>query len=686
MRFTFIHTSDIHGRLFPYDLAPTATDKRQGLTAAARPFGGMARLGHIVRRERARSERSLYLDSGDVFQGAPIFNYDMGESGFRSLNALGVDAMALGNHEFDAGVKNLVEKIKQFADFPILAANYKFEDPSRIGANELGDLVGQYEVFNVKGIKVAVIGMGDTSSLSSIGEGGNSMGITPLEPNEIVRKYIRLLHDSVDMIVILSHLGLSEDEEMILGHEITLPPKAVEKDSVERLHSNWELRETLADGRRVAWVPGVDDIDVILGGHLHIVLNPSKTLTAPNGRTTIVCHSGAFAKYVGRLDVMLRDDIVAKDGHDLTEKELLDESIEKIRRPGKRIISHKYQIFPIDNRLKDQEDMAVAKVMEPFLYSMNQELDLARVFAYAPHNIHRTSKHGNGDSALGNLITESMRQRRRVEAEFAVTNTLGMRDSIYAGSISLEDLFNIFPFENTVTVMYMNGREVQDLFNYMTERSASRGCQSQAMCAGASYIQNCAQVKLNQHLYPCDLPTDCCQYRDSGCTCAAGSENTCKNEPGTPGIWTDAGNWECNSHACYMDPAEDIKINGVPLIPDSTYKLATNDYLAGGGSGFKVLKRNTTKFNTGVSLRDNLIEFLGTFPTCQEYAKTHGTCSHSDAASVALCKDLTIRYPNVPCIDVVEDGRIQIRVSQESMSGGIISGCTGPGCDEEGGT
>ena len=57
-----------------------------------------------------------------------------------------------------------------------------------------------------------------------------------------------------------------------------------------------------------------------------------------------------------------------------------------------------------------------------------------------------------------------------------------------------------------------------------------------------------------------------------------------------------------------------------------------------------------------------------------------------DSVSQALCHDLTVKYPNVSCVDTEEDGRIKIRVSQESMSGGIPSGCTGPGCDEEGGT
>jgi 2',3'-cyclic-nucleotide 2'-phosphodiesterase (5'-nucleotidase family) len=53
------------------------------------------------------------------------------------------------------------------------------------------------------------------------------------------------------------------------------------------------------------------------------------------------------------------------------------------------------------------------------------------------------------------------------------------------------------------------------------------------------------------------------------------------------------------------DPrAENIEINGVPLDLEGTYEMATNNYIANGGSGFEVLERNTTQQDTGVSIRD----------------------------------------------------------------------------------
>ena len=62
IRLTLLHTSDLHSRLLPYQFDPSFTDKQLGLGAGdnnedgvddAGPFGGMARIGHILERERA---------------------------------------------------------------------------------------------------------------------------------------------------------------------------------------------------------------------------------------------------------------------------------------------------------------------------------------------------------------------------------------------------------------------------------------------------------------------------------------------------------------------------------------------------------------------------------------------------------------------------------------------------------
>src|SRR3954466_11593065 len=160
IRLTIIHTSDIHSRLFPYNLVPTALDQSYQLLPANAPFGGIARIATVVNTIRASSSRSLWLDSGDCFQGAPVFNEFKGEAEMRALSLAGMDGAVLGNHEFDLGAKNLFNKIDNYATYPLLAANYAWDDPppGAVDPNgrSLRDVVSPFAMFNVEGLRIAV--------------------------------------------------------------------------------------------------------------------------------------------------------------------------------------------------------------------------------------------------------------------------------------------------------------------------------------------------------------------------------------------------------------------------------------------------------------------------------------------------------------------------------------------------
>src|SRR5688572_17017450 len=140
VRLTIAHTSDIHSRLFPYDFVPNRFERDYGLVQGNAPFGGIARIATIVKRIRASSNRSLWLDSGDCFQGAPVFNLFKGEVELRSLSLSGMDGAVVGNHEFDLGSANLFHQIDNWASYPLLAANYIWEDPTNPDARSLRDV------------------------------------------------------------------------------------------------------------------------------------------------------------------------------------------------------------------------------------------------------------------------------------------------------------------------------------------------------------------------------------------------------------------------------------------------------------------------------------------------------------------------------------------------------------------
>jgi len=576
VRVTIIHTADIHSRLFPYTFVPNRFDEGYGLLYANRPFGGIARVAAIAKRERAKANRSLWLDSGDCFQGAPVFNMFKGEAEMRSLSTAGMDAAVIGNHEFDLGSTNLYEQISNWAEYPLLAANYLFEDPKNPNQRSLRDVVQPYVIFDLNGVKFGVIGMANWSSMTGIFEGGNSLGLRPLVDAEVVREYVRLLRPVVDVVVLLSHLGLDEDEGL-----------ATSKDAF--------------DGVDVNSLP-LDGVDLILGGHLHIVLNPPKILrNDETGHQTVLVHSGAFAKYVGRLDLVVH---IGEDNAD----------------PDKRskITAFSYNNIPVDSTVAP--DKEITELLWPYSVALNRAIDLDGVFAYVDANGGKVLRNdlSGGDSQLGNLVARSMQVRSGVEAELAITNSLGIRADFELGPLTIEQMFNVFPFENSITVMYLSGSEIQETLDFVARKSAARGCRSQAQVSGIFFDMVCGG----------DCPngaTACAKNIYIGENCRGG------------------------------DPDGPIDPNLCPPIePSGLYRVAVNDYIAKGGSGFDVLKRNTSKQDTGVSLRDALIDFLRKQKKCGPDVV--------DATDLPDLRPVNELWGDIACIDETmepHDGRIR---------------------------
>ena len=583
IRLTIIHTADIHSRLFPYNFVPNTFDKGYGLTTA--PYGGIARISTVVKRIRAESNRSLWLDSGDAFQGAPVFNEFHGEAEYRSLSLAGLEGAVVGNHEFDAGAANFFKQLNNWAQFPVLAANYAWDDTKDPTGRSLKDVVQPYQIYDVQGVRVAVIGMGNTSTLTSSFEGGNSLGFRPIDDNFTVEKYVGLLRSNVDVVVLISHLGLDEDE-------------GVTASQVDDPNQHLAL----------------DDVDVILGGHLHIVTNPPKIIehsTGDAGYSTVLVHSGAFAKFVGKLD------LVVHVGTDNSQ-----------RATRSRVTSFAYINIPIDSKTDIQgnplipEDPDVANLMWPYSVKINQDIDLNGVFSYmtptTAAKVTRTDATG-GDSQLGNLVARSMQLQQGVEAEFALTNSLGIRADFEHGGLTNEQMFNVFPFENSIVVMYLSGVEVQTMLDFVAYRSSQRGCRSQAQVAGIFFDMVCSGKRAS------DGATAFAQNIYLGDSCRG------SNPDGA-----------IDPHQC------------APLVPTGLYRVAVNDYIAAGGSGFDVLKRNSSKQNTGVSLRDALKVYMANQPKCDP-AQVDDTDTQSPKRTVAQ------RYGNISCIETTEahDGRIR---------------------------
>ena len=234
---TILHTNDFHGAL-----RPKQVDGGES--------GGAANLVGLVERKRAAASGPiLLLDAGDALQGTFISNSNYGEAVVEVMNAAQVDAMTLGNHEFDWGLDVLQERIAQ-ARFPVLAANIQ-----TVAGRPLPG-VKPYVILGADGVRVGVIGL-TYHDIKTIVAASAIAGIRSLPPVNAVRRVLPELTEQADVVLVLSHLGLAPDKELARA---------------------------------------VPEIPLIVGGHSHVVLRGGERV----GETVIV-QAGAYGEHLGKL-------------------------------------------------------------------------------------------------------------------------------------------------------------------------------------------------------------------------------------------------------------------------------------------------------------------------------------------------------------------------------------------------
>ena len=751
VHLTVIHTADLHSRFFPYEYAPNQIDKNLGLVATQGDLavvGGIGRVTTVVKGIRAASDRAIHLDSGDIFEGAPVFNTFAGEVEMRAMTRIGLGAMCVGNHEFDKGATNLELMKTKFGGFPMLAANYEFSDPEDPTQPKLRDVLSPYTIINANGLTIGVIGFGNLSSLQGIYLGGNSLGIRPLETVQAINTWVQFVRPQVDLLILVSHLGLDVDETLAQQNNSTTcgscmmdsdcrpnnmmcndPTMCPSCDSTTHQCIN-----CIVDQNALAAIQGVD---VILGGHLHIVLDPPNQIPhdlqviegpgckactattdctgddggqcvngtcsackrAGTGGSTIVVDSGAFAKFIGQLDlnVHVADPtavLVDDNGMPILDPSGNQQPDYVARKP--HVKSFTYNIIPIQDNIPSDPDMD--NMLEPYDVNMHLRLNLGQQYAVIPCPVTASScpkvqriDASGGDSQLGNLVATAMRLRKRVEADFGLTNSLGIRADFENGPINLEEMYNVFPFDNTITTIFLSGNEIHEMLDFLASRAASRGCKSQAQVSGIYYVNDCTHGVscgpfdvLGKAAGSCHVTTDGTGdwARTDLPLCTASSadtDTTCRHD--NPPLLGDNCLLLCDP--AVVDAAHPCPCNYVT--PFGSYRVAVNDYIANGGSGFTVLQRNTSKFNTGISLRDALNDFIRTLPARCNDCKADSDCEMGTCVGVTAQQPIgqcnPVKYPglvdqahtppqfdysNLPCItasdvgSLAHDGRISM--------------------------
>ena len=267
-RLTILHMNDFHARHEAVDARALAcAPDRSGC------YGGAARLASAIAAERAAAtadgRQVLLVDAGDQFQGSLFYTAWKGEVELAVMHALGTEAMAVGNHEFDNGPANLARFVRA-ARFPVLSANTDAAaDP------DLGGLLRAHAMIDKGGLRVGLVGLTTLATATGSSPGPHVRFTDPA--TALARSAATLRAEGAQLVVALSHLGLDVDL-------------------------------TLA-GR-------IAGVDVVVGGHTHTLLSNSEPGAAgpahmavggPAGRAVVV-QAAAHGRYLGRLDIDLGAD------------------------------------------------------------------------------------------------------------------------------------------------------------------------------------------------------------------------------------------------------------------------------------------------------------------------------------------------------------------------------------------
>jgi 5'-nucleotidase len=247
--FTILHTNDVHSHY----ASPAAS--------APSELGGSARLATLIGAARKTAAHSLLLDAGDESQGSLLFTVGGADVVAAVMNALGYDAMAVGNHEFDEGTAELAHFI-DLAKFSVLSANV---DGTADAA--LDGAIRPFDVFLFDGEVVGVFGL-TTETTTTASSPGNDVVFEPAVRR--AQSVVAMLErQGVNKIVAVTHLGYSEDLQLAAA---------------------------------------IGGIDVIVGGHSHTQLGaelPYPTwVTSATGEPVAVVTDGEWGQMLGRLDVV----------------------------------------------------------------------------------------------------------------------------------------------------------------------------------------------------------------------------------------------------------------------------------------------------------------------------------------------------------------------------------------------
>ncbi|WP_199489956.1 bifunctional UDP-sugar hydrolase/5'-nucleotidase [Meiothermus sp. QL-1] len=421
---TVLAINDLHGALLPQNFSvPDPNDRSRRVSIQA---GGVEALATLVKEMRARNPHTVFVGAGDLIGATPLISALLAdEPTIMALNRMGMAVSALGNHEFDKGLKEL-QRIQrggcQEAYDPSRACRLGTYEGARfpyIAANVLDRATGRplfppYVVQRVGGVEVAFVGAVLRGTPSIVPPSGIA-GLDFTDEAEAINRVIpEIRARGVEAIVALVHEGGFAREPFDEPNCTSLSGPIV--DIVRRLDRA---------------------VDVVVSGHTH-----RGYLCRVDGR--LVTQADANGRLLTQIDLSIdprtRDVVAARAANLVVDAARL---------------------------AKDPEMTAL----------VNQARAIADPIANQPvarlavEQIRREASPA-GESALGNLIADAQLAATRDPAKggavVAFMNPGGIRADLPPNpspnrTVTYGDLFTVQPFGNTLVVMTLTGTQIRAL-------------------------------------------------------------------------------------------------------------------------------------------------------------------------------------------------------------------------------
>lgn len=421
IHFTVLHTNDNHGRFW---------HNQEG------EYGMAARktLVERIRREvRAAGGKTLLLSGGDINTGVPESDLQDAKPDFVGMNLIGYDAMAVGNHEFDNPL-SVLDKQREWANFPMLAANIYKADGTRY--------FEPYKIFDLNGLRVAVIGL-TTKDTAKLGNPEFVNVLTFTDPAIEIAKVIKELkaNNAADVIFATTHMGHFAD-----GHFGSNAPGDV------------MMARSLKPGLLQAVFGGHSQNPVCMepNSNNYAQFQPGDDCVPDRQNGAYIMQAHEWGKYVGRADFEYYSGKLHLVNYQLIPVNLVKPKRDK---QGKLVFDSQGKAVNTWIQSYIQPDNKVIAALEPYQMQGQEELD--QVVAKTDGVFDGARDHVRFmQTNLGQLIAKV--QSQKLDADFGIMNSGGVRDSIPAGEVSYRDVLMVQPFGNLFSLATMTGAQLRD--------------------------------------------------------------------------------------------------------------------------------------------------------------------------------------------------------------------------------